>query len=1552
MKKRLFSAAMVICMLFTLLPAGAWAAEPEGAPLPAGREYSIKLAYPVENSAVSAKSAVAAGMSAANGLSVEDTPSLLADGEYATWEEAGNAAVEGVDYAMSDDNVFSVYTPLGLALVANYVDTLYTSFIGWTVRLENDIDLSTAGVIGYGKDTVTETNSWDPIGEFEYDFSSGNVTVTPFQGVFDGDGHKVQNLYMNASLSSTGLFSCVFTDMTVGGEQVVIKDVTIEGADITGNFMANAFLVGFLSEAIITGCTVDETSVLTIPGDTVQMNGGFVGGAQTSGLNLGGELYIENCVNNGTISGGMLTGGIAGATGQKLLNCTNNGPVSGGFTNAGGIVGYYQEAGGIAPFEILDCVNNGSVSSEKGWAGGIAGQVVVSSETSLIARCYNTGSVTGGSEVGGIAGGIDNGEIADCYNTGAVSAHEVDSSDLGGIAGYLTSGSITNCYNIGSITNGAVESTGGVVGENKAAVAGCFYLEGTAAADFGGSTELTVQQLAEQAAFTGAGWNFETTWGMSGLLARPVLQTAPEAQGSGAQDDPIEIPDLETLERFRDAVNGGNSYEGMYVKLTADIDLSEKYGADIDGAEVSWTPIGSSGAPFQGTFDGGKFEISGLYINSTQDDQGLFRSLGEGGTIKNLHISGSVKGGSYVGGLTGRNYGFIENCQTNVSVSGTLQCIGGLAGMNLGTISESTNSGTVSATMGVGGTGGVAGFNSNNNRIENCYNKGAVSNESAVSMYTGGIVGSNTGGVVSGCENEATVTGTSFTGGIAGHIVSGNQGQISATLDNSSNAGTISGTNGIGGIVGTIGDTASEVTGCYNSGFVSATADGSAAGGIAGYNNGVLTNCRNEGAEGSSISSAADGARVGGIAGGNAYLLQNSYNTGTVSAAGANGSSGGVAGANYANGTTGTQGSVNHCYNTGTISGGTTGGVVGDNQDGATTTNCYYNNERYTVEDTTNGVTGKTAAQFASGEVAYLLQGGQPDDGSGTIPQVWGQTLSGTDPDASPVLTADESKAVYQVAFLVDGAEYAAAYANPNGTVTLPQAPDSEVYDFVRWSKTADADGEEFTDQTPITGDMAVYAIGQEMFGGTEDGKTITTTYGMGATQDLSQYMDYAGETDAVGKFTYSVTNSTSVNGNTLNASITDDMLTIPADTNADTYTLTVTATEKTPVIVPFSVEYATEPATFEVTVLVNPAVPVLAEGGTVSAERVLRGQKLSTSEITGTVNGMDGQPLEGAWTWKNDRDMDETGSFEETVVFTPVDTNYAPFETTVSVTVYRRTSSGGGVTRYTVTFDTQGGSKISSKTVSRNTAVAEPAEPTREGYVFGGWFTDKDCTEAYDFSTKVTKNITLYAKWTEEQIEGPDNPTDPDEPTPPAEWENPFDDVEEPDWFYGAVKYVEETGLFRGVTETTFAPDASLTRAMLVTVLWRAEGQPVVNYLMTFTDVDAGAYYGEAVRWAASEGIVKGYSDEAFTPDNLITREQFAAIMQRYAEYKGIETSEIDDLSQFTDAGDVSGWALGNMQWAVGTGLITGRNDGSLDPQGSTTRAEAAAILQRFLEK
>ena len=164
-------------------------------------------------------------------------------------------------------------------------------------------------------------------------------------------------------------------------------------------------------------------------------------------------------------------------------------------------------------------------------------------------------------------------------------------------------------------------------------------------------------------------------------------------------------------------------------------------------------------------------------------------------------------------------------------------------------------------------------------------------------------------------------------------------------------------------------------------------------------------------------------------------------------------------------------------------------------------------------------------------------------------------------------------------------------------------------------------------------------------------------------------------------------------------------------------------------------------------------------------------------------------------------------------------------------------------------------------------------------------------------------------------------------------------------------MKYANESGLFSGTSDNAFEPNAPVTRGMLVTVLWRTERQPVVNYLMTFDDVSEDAYYAEAVRWAASEGIVKGYSDSEFAPDKFITREEMAAVINRYADYNGM-SGEAGDISAFADAELVSGWARGNMEWAVGTGIISGRDGNVLDPQGNTTRAETAAIMQRLLER
>ena len=376
---------------------------------------------------------------------------------------------------------------------------------------------------------------------------------------------------------------------------------------------------------------------------------------------------------------------------------------------------------------------------------------------------------------------------------------------------------------------------------------------------------------------------------------------------------------------------------------------------------------------------------------------------------------------------------------------------------------------------------------------------------------------------------------------------------------------------------------------------------------------------------------------------------------------------------------------------------------------------------------------------------------------------------------------------------------------------------------------------------------------------------------------------------------------------------------------------------------------------TVTVTINVAQKMPTLTTVPT--AGRVRLNNKLSASALSdGVVVGLDGTTaLEGVWTWKNDREMTEMGNFKEIAIFTPTDTNYAPLEVTdIPVTVYRPSSGGSLVTRYTVTFDSQGGSKVSAKTVNRNTAITEPAEPIKEGYTFEGWFTDKACTTAYDFSTKITGNITLYAKWAEdERPTEPTEPTEPTNPTEPDKWKNPFTDVSENDWYYGDVEYAVKNGLFSGMTDTEFSPDGIITRAMMVTVLYRAEGEPEVTGAATFADVSDNAYYTKAVVWGQQNGIIKGYSNTEFAPDQNITREQIAAIMHRYAQYKGYDVSvgENTNILSYADYDSISEYAIPSVQYAVGSGLMKGKTDATINPQDNATRAETAAILHRFIE-
>lgn len=176
------------------------------------------------------------------------------------------------------------------------------------------------------------------------------------------------------------------------------------------------------------------------------------------------------------------------------------------------------------------------------------------------------------------------------------------------------------------------------------------------------------------------------------------------------------------------------------------------------------------------------------------------------------------------------------------------------------------------------------------------------------------------------------------------------------------------------------------------------------------------------------------------------------------------------------------------------------------------------------------------------------------------------------------------------------------------------------------------------------------------------------------------------------------------------------------------------------------------------------------------------------------------------------------------------------------------------------------------------------------------------------------------------------------------------FQDVSETAWYYEAVKFAVEKGLFVGTSDTTFEPDTPMSRAMLVTVLWRMDGNPIVNSANIFTDVADDAWYADAVLWANTNGIVSGYGEGLFGPNDNITREQMAAILYRYAEFKGYDVSEIDNLAAYTDIDDVSDWALDSMEWAVGEKLITGMTATTLVPQGNATRAQVASILMRFI--
>lgn len=251
------------------------------------------------------------------------------------------------------------------------------------------------------------------------------------------------------------------------------------------------------------------------------------------------------------------------------------------------------------------------------------------------------------------------------------------------------------------------------------------------------------------------------------------------------------------------------------------------------------------------------------------------------------------------------------------------------------------------------------------------------------------------------------------------------------------------------------------------------------------------------------------------------------------------------------------------------------------------------------------------------------------------------------------------------------------------------------------------------------------------------------------------------------------------------------------------------------------------------------------------------------------------------------------------------------------------------------VAFSTGDGTYIENVYVRKGGKVERPEDPVREGYIFDGWYTGNKYTKEFDFNTTIDHNTNIFAKWV----------MDPLAVEKAKEIVLSFDDVKKGDWFYDSVCYVFDKGLMNGISETKFDPNGKFTRAMFVTILYRMQNEPTTNADNPFKDVKSGSYYEKAVIWARQHEIVNGVSATEFAPDSVITREQIALIMYRYAKYARFDT-KLRGKIDYKDKRQIADYATDAVLWAVCHDVLATDSDGNFKPKEEATRALAASVF------
>ena len=696
---------------------------------------------------------------------------------------------------------------------------------------------------------------------------------------------------------------------------------------------------------------------------------------------------------------------------------------------------------------------------------------------------------------------------------------------------------------------------------------------------------------------------------------------------------------------------------------------------------------------------------------------------------------------------------------------------------------------------------GLFGRVNSGGRVKNVKVADSYISNSHSSGCTGGVCGINYGGTITNCCNDGTVTGSNYTGGVCGY----NSGMIT----NCSNTGSVTGDR-VGGVCG--GNNKGTITNCCNTGSVTGTYTG----GVCGESNGTITNCCNTGTVKGSL-------YTGGVCGFTRGTITNCYNTGGVT-----GTSvfGGVCGWNVG-------GTISNCYNTGDVTGNggsaNVGVVCGWNN--GTITNCYW------LSDTASGDTSaKTTGEFASGEVAWLLNQGQENG-------PWRQNIV---TDTSPVLNSKHGSVIKVTVLDETSTDY---YGNGNH-VTLPDPSPNEAY-FNSSGEYIDPASYSFTDGETVYLKTAV---------------KITVVYD-NDTEDEIKYVASGG--------TFELPDAPSRSGYSF----------VGWSDGSETYEAGESVTNIT--------------ADMKFTAMWQKlfTVTVVYDNGTADkTEQVVDG---------GTFELPDA-PSRSGYSFVGWSDGSKTYEAGESVTVT-ADMTFTAMWLAMNIP---------GTNAITVADPANGTVKVNPANGSEGTLITVTATPD-EGYELAYITVDGERITGSTFRMP-DHDVTVSALFV------------------PVSF--PFTDVKGGDWFYDAVAYVYANGLMDGTSATTFEPNANMTRAMVWAILARIDGETVT-----------GADWASAARtWAMAGGVSDGTD-----PNGPVTREQFATMLYRYAAAKGYDVSigESTNILSYADFASISEYAIPAMQWACGSGIVTGVTESTLVPQGTATRAQCAAMLMRFIE-